>query len=733
MIILDNSEILDQTNLILREMASGASAPLVISDFMGRSFPKLEERANATRLTEMQKAAEKQGLPAPKSLYPYTVRIPKSLEEMIDGDFEPKQVITIDGPIKGPYSNMWFGSTNTGINLRFGYINGDNRKIDNHAMNDSTPHAFLAGATGQGKSVTLNAAIYGCCIEYAPWELTVTLSDAKIVEFKSIALGKPMPHIDTIAATSDYDFLMSMLERKYKEMEDREQVFAKASEYFEVPVKNIKDFRKVSGLSLPRDLLVFDECTAMFQNAEKRVSKLTTILDKFMRLGRNAGFHFILTSQEVSSDLPQSTLDNMQMRCAMGCSDTVSERVLGNKGAVYNMGMHGRLIVNTNSSAKKSEDNVDIRVPFIESELNYIGQITQDAAKQLNYSSSLRFYDEQALLIEDDFKKFVQGFPATPNKLVFGPPSSIIDGPEQVVTFNLTRQNDENICIFGNGELTRRRGIEMLKINITRDSKASNIIMMADPQYGNVCNLQELNPVLMLNERSYDSSIIMRLARETIYKRKVILQGDADAFKDGTTSTEGDNLFYELFERGSKYDTVVNRCRIRYYTSMLTSDEEVCKALGTGASGHGFEYAKKLVKSCIETCHGYGCDNHPVLVGDLPNVWCWVLGLNKILGLGRDQKSSALSGFKKLLQDGTAVCVRFIIATSSMVDLSGIVSDIGIYLIDDLTQQQANSIKAADYYPNNLAKGLMLMYSPIGISDNVHIMKFKKYMFAKER
>ncbi len=44
----------------------------------------------------------------------------------------------------------------------------DSRFIGDYRIGDTNPHGILAGSTGQGKSVTLNAYIYGMCYMYAP-------------------------------------------------------------------------------------------------------------------------------------------------------------------------------------------------------------------------------------------------------------------------------------------------------------------------------------------------------------------------------------------------------------------------------------------------------------------------------------------------------------------------------------------------------------------------------------
>lgn len=731
MIQVDNSDIAEQHSAFLKAYLSGSSAPFLGKDYMSQAFPKLETRAYAERLKMMKKKD-----PSITSPFPYQVKIPKSIRELKDGDLSPAKVLTINEPIKGPYSNMWFGNTLEGISFRWGYVNGDSRKISSDSLDDSTVHGFLAGATGQGKSVTLNAAIYGCCVEYPPWELTLTLSDAKIVEFKTIATSHPMPQIDIVAATADTDYLLSMLNAKHKEMIDRQSAFTAAGKVLGVGIKNIKEFRKETGLCMPRVLLVFDECTAMFQNAGKRATQIAEIIDSIARLGRNAGFHLLLTSQEVSSDIPAKTLANLTLRGAMGCTGPISEKVIGNDGAVQNMGKKGRLIVNTEASSKESKDhNVLIRVPFTpENQINVIADKVIEMGKATGTANVLRFYDEEARLYPKAYRNFVHSLPYRPDRIILGPPSFIMDGPEQAVTMKMTGDNIENICCFVNSDRNKLRMLEMLKINLCGHPENSHCVLCVDPMFKREGKLEEIAAGKMFfEERNFETSSFFKVARSTIYRRMLCVKTDELAFSDGTTKDNIDNIFYRSFECGSEYDTVINRCRYKYYIEFLNRDVEIRKGFqienlsGDAAS----QRVMKLAAECIRLCNFAGCSDTPMVREKCANAYYWIFGLERFIGLGRDYKSLYVNQFKKLLQDGTSYNARFIVFNTTFEDLGSIVGDFGYYLLEDLSSKQASNIKVQDDYPEKLADGLMLLFQP-QIQKEGRVQKFKKLMFEEE-
>lgn len=729
MITVDNSDIIEQHSTFMDVYSSGSGAALFGLDYLEAILPKLEARADAEKLKFLQKRDR-----SVTSVYPYTIKIPKGANDLANGDFEPARVITIDKPFKGPRDlDIWFGSTIEGINLRWGYVNGDSRKIVNDALNDDTVHGFLAGATGQGKSVTVNSVIYGCCVEYPPWELQMTLSDAKIVEFKSIALNRPMPHIDIIAATADTDYLLSMLQQKEQEMILRQQIFTKAGEVFKHEVKNIKQFREVTGLCMPRMLMLFDECTAMFQMAGKRASKIAYYLDNIGRLGRNAGVHLMLDSQEVSSDLPDKTLANMRLRAAMGCTGPISTKVIGNEAAVSNLGKKGRMIVNSHSSDQDSlSHNVLVRVPYYpDDQLQELGETVIALGKKTKTARQLQFYDEQEKLYADKYLSFINSFEKRGNRILLGPPSFIMEGDEQVVSIPLTTANVDNICVFANSKSTKMRTVEMLKIALRSTGNCAHLVLTVDPLFSDEGNLEELAASVNLQERSFEQSKWFEIVRSLIYRRALCIKTDKEVFGNTIGSGEVHPQFYQCFERESEYDTEINRRRFNYYMAYLETDPEMIAGFKLGNDAKSAERRVNLAKHCIDLCRGSGCADTPFEVEKIQKAWCWVFGIERFIGIGRDSKTRYVEEFKKLLQDSTQNNVRFILFTSSFEDLAQLQSGIGYFLADDISMKQASNIKMAEDYPENLASGLMVVCSTLEQGDG-RVKKFKKLMLKGE-
>lgn len=733
MLTVEDAMIVEQHAKVINAYQNGTGGALLQSKYFEKAFKVLEAEADVERLKIINKERKRRGEPEVSSPYPYTVKIPKSIDEMLNGDFQPARVITVKEPIKGPYSNMWFGNSLKGINIRPGYENGDSRKICRYALDDNTVHGFLGGATGQGKSVTLNSIIYGMCTEYAPWELTLTLSDAKIVEFKTIAKNYPMPHVDIVAATGDADYMLSMLENKFTEMMKRQSVFTKAGEVFGAKIANIIDFREITGLTLPRVVMIFDECTAMFQNAgSKKAGKIAEVLDKVARLGRNAGFHLLLTSQEVSSDLPQNTMANLSLRCAMGCDGPISERIIGNDAAVLNKGIKGRLIINSRSSQKNSEAfNSQFVVPYADDgQVRTIAEDTIAKGKEWSVTPVLRFYDEEERLYKQQYEEYLSQFGHNPNRILLGPPSFIMNDKEQVVRIELTGDNVENICAFANDYKNRIRMMEMLKFNFKNSSADAHMFLIVDQKLAKEGGLLDIpHSSMVFEENNYETSTFFKVTKGVIYKRMLIVKTDKLAFSNNKVSETSDEMFYSIIQKGSEMDTPTNRCRMFHMTSLLLNDVEIQKGLGFNGTDKAF--IVKTAQACFSMYKKYGCTQTAVTADKLPNTFFWVIGLERLLGIIMDNRSKYVDDFKKQLQVCSMYHVRFIIFTDSFEDIGGLAQYFCAFLLEDLAPKQVNQIKAMDYYPPTLANGLMLLYNP-KIANDKCIQKFKKLMLPGE-
>lgn len=451
MISLSNDHIRNQTNIFLKELSKGNKAALMFDEFISNTLKLLYQN----------------------SPFPKEVLLPKTLEEMVDGDFKPSEIIHMDEVFLDDIP-IWHGSTlkDNGFVLRgAGYVNGDSRKSCPIALDDNVPHGLLGGATGHGKSVTLNSIIIAGCLEYPPWELQFFLVDAKIVEMKAYGLNSHIPHISSIAATSDAEYIISVLEEAYRIMMLRNSVFTVAG------TKNIKSFREKTGLTMPHIVIPMDEFQTMFMNAARKAKFINELIVKVARLGRNTGVHLLLASQEIGNDLDKNMIGNIGTRLCLGCMPGVSTQILGNDEAKVNFKQKGRLIINNNPAKDKNEDeNVHLRTPFLpdvrigdnKTIFEYMS-ILSDLGKRAKPTPFYRlsFYDEEARCYEESYVSYLKS-KVSPSQFYLGEPSFVLrnkDG-ESWLRLELKESLGQNILCFSPMEKNRERYIHMLSYNL---------------------------------------------------------------------------------------------------------------------------------------------------------------------------------------------------------------------------------------------------------------------------
>lgn len=198
------------------------------------------------------------------------------------------------------------------------------------------PHLLIAGATGAGKTVCMNAVLAGLLMSRTPDELRLMLVDPKIVEFSSY---NNLPHL-VVPVITDPKKVSLGLRWAINEMEKRYKLFAKAG------VRNIEGYNnrtithqeelfseaetESEESDMPRKLpyivIVIDELADLMQAAQAEVENC---IARLAQLSRAVGIHMILSTQRPSVNVITGTIKaNFPARIAFQVAQKVDSRTI---------------------------------------------------------------------------------------------------------------------------------------------------------------------------------------------------------------------------------------------------------------------------------------------------------------------------------------------------------------------------------------------------------------------
>ncbi len=254
-----------------------------------------------------------------------------------------------------------------------------------------TPHLLVAGATGQGKSVAINAILTSLLYKKHPAELKLVLVDPKMVEFSPykelyrhyLAAMPDVEEQDIII--TDCEKVINTLNSLVIEMENRYKLLMDAG------VRNLEDYndkfvkRRLNPEKLVADslhhrylpyiVIVIDEYGDFIMQAGKQVE---TPIARITQKARAVGMHMILATQRPSVNIVTGVIKaNIPTRIALRTQSVIDSRtVLDAKGAEQLIG-RGDMLYAGNGNITRIQcafvdtPEVDAIVDYIKEEQHY--------------------------------------------------------------------------------------------------------------------------------------------------------------------------------------------------------------------------------------------------------------------------------------------------------------------------------------------------------------------------
>jgi DNA segregation ATPase FtsK/SpoIIIE, S-DNA-T family len=254
-------------------------------------------------------------------------------------------------------------------------IDNENYIVDLATM----PHLLMAGATGQGKSVGLNAILVSLLYKKHPSQLKFVLVDPKKVElsiYKVIErhfLAK-LPNEEESIIT-DTKKVINTLNALCIEMDQRYDLLKEAG------VRNIKEYnekfikRKLNPNKghryLPFIVLVVDEFADLIMTAGKEVEMP---IARLAQLARAIGIHLIIATQRPSVNVITGTIKaNFPARIAFRVSAKVDSRTILDSGGAEQLVGRGDMLINTGNELTRVQCAF-VDTPEVEKIVDFIGE-----------------------------------------------------------------------------------------------------------------------------------------------------------------------------------------------------------------------------------------------------------------------------------------------------------------------------------------------------------------------
>ncbi len=296
------------------------------------------------------------------------------------------------------------------------------------------PHLLVAGTTGSGKSVGLNAILLSLLYRFTPAECRLILIDPKVLELKTY---DDIPHLLSPVVTEPHKSVRALkwaveeMERRYRQMSSvnsrninsfNEKVTAAAAKGKPLGRRVQTGFDPETGEELfeeeqldyeplPQIVLIVDELADLMVTVGKEIEVL---IQRLSQKSRAAGIHLIMATQRPSVDVITGVIKaNLPTRISFKVTSRIDSRtILGEQGAEQLLGK-GDMLYKPNTGAMVrvhgpfvSDEEVERVADFWRSQgkPEYVDAVTEEPEEGFGYS----FEDEFTASDNPEERKYRQ-------------------------------------------------------------------------------------------------------------------------------------------------------------------------------------------------------------------------------------------------------------------------------------------------------------------------------------
>ena len=248
------------------------------------------------------------------------------------------------------------------------------------------PHLLMAGATGQGKSVGLNAMLVSLLYRKHPSQLKFVLIDPKKVELSvynqiskhflaQIPEAKDPIITDTDKVVATLNSLCMEMDQRYDILKDAQcRNIKEYNDKFKqrkiIPGDNKELFAERGHHYLPYIVLVIDEFADLIMTAGKEVE---TPISRLAQLARAIGIHLIIATQRPSVNIITGTIKaNFPARVAFRVTSKIDSRTILDAGGADQLIGRGDMLMSTGNDLIRLQCGF-VDTPEVEAICNHIG------------------------------------------------------------------------------------------------------------------------------------------------------------------------------------------------------------------------------------------------------------------------------------------------------------------------------------------------------------------------